>query len=1822
MPLSDDTFFVVGNGPSLSTRVLDQLQRGRWLGMNAAYKYWDKSQRYPHFYACLDPVLVVQHKDAIARLAEEDDVAELLLHEAVFESMPELRDHPKVTARDAFLAETGVLPVSAMSKHKQTTGVLATRFCIERGFENLCLLGIDCNYVEQLDEAQTGDGIELIIKDTVRHNPNYFFDNYQEKNEKYQVPNPPVHSGNLHLQSFIALRGDIEASGKDVTIGVGSHDSLLERYGVFPYLDVESVLGLRKLGAVAVPLMPHELDGFLDRLETWVDPKLQPSLGPVNGVALHLFLACAEDKGMRAKILATVKSLPWLARYFADFRVTFLQMAEEVDYYIKGTSLNVFCNKSGPNLFWLMVMAGCRDYAYVFQMEADCLPLRAGWLDALDRAIAYSTPGAWVIGTNYAGPTVASPTNAFHVNGNAIYATANRSFQDFLEKEFLDALAWLITNVSNNIAYDVAYAQGISQYDAVLEATGIDLRKFMHRFVHTPIILNMGGSAELQPDSGIDLMAEVRKDKDAFLGHGRPFITLTEMQLDRFESTFQDDICSVSELRPHSFAAVPPTTDWQYQGYGLATGTFVAKPASQTSFQFRCDVSQVWTKGDIVLSLAPDPALAIEKIEVSIRRPGKKAAPIKVTKTERNGRFQLRLGKAPSDYGTITEMVARFELKVTNKVDTMAIRGLRILFFPSADTPAPVQFVPRSSAIDAMEQRWIDWRRKGQERLSNKFRFLCNGSEALVLKDVEARPRAEYHKGDLCVSLTGDSRIRMTIDPGKEVPEAFDLVLEADRNIGATLGGTILGPEAPHTVTLSAGQPQSLHLPLRTARGLIDLTIQEIPGQNWVGGQLTVRSLSLTKHIPRLVSVNPDAESFFGHFLNYEARLGKALTQRGQAHLIAGPIDAEPQVYDAHPEMVKVFSVRSNTLYAKTPGETVPGLATFETELDRYLATLDHATPTQLFMYCGSLEIAEVFGCLADRYPSCSFAISLYYLSWLDLDDAKMQAYWAPRLAKLSKHPRIRLIVPAPELAEEMRAGFGVELEILPHPTTTFHDDELGTLQADGGSAGDARTTVVFPGNMRGGKGFDLTKDALLALIDSGVEDLRIRVRFPPADSVNKARQEFFDQIRDKIEIMDSYLDEEAFRGLLLSADLVALPYTPDRFSNRTSGLLIDSLLLGVPCVVIDETWLAGQVRKLGFGRVVKEDGKSLAAGIRDAVGDIKALQKAALDARDLYAMGNSWSALVAFLNLPKQAHQKAETVKMVSGRWASQDEQESSVRKRMLIIGNGPSTRLLAEAGFDKIPDDMDSWGTTAAYRYFERVGWWPTYYALADRKVVFHHRENFARLINDPKVTSEKFFLSWKVSDNPRLETIPHSSTGSFSLKKAIELGYQEIYLIGMEGAYVEEILESRPLSEKEIAERGFGILNLTKAESKLRIIDKTPTFNPNYFFPGYQEEGDVYSLPQAHTHQANWDSVKEVAAAANAKVINLSMISKIESFERGDIREVFPFLAETCWDDFSDPFAEKAQHAKSFHSVAFDRQFEQKTKNSWRLNLGSEKSGALRAVFSSPGVTEGRRLVAGMTLTASADVKLAVTFGRDGRTKYEGTGQIISIKAGIPTSIVMTHAFTCRHKMMKLQISDVECAGSKLVDFKLDNIWLVESVDSVVARHETEELSARRARIAFEEGNDGYALGAWIHLSHVHKTKRFEDQISKAAQRIGIEGPYSTNRLSELLVRSPLPAQKVPSLMDETVGTTTRHVDGGNPADFRADIRIDKSETGQANARTLVTQAATALLLDPKSGRKSIGEDAMARKLAQALDVLPKDAITVVHYHHVMRFTEHKL
>ena len=74
---------------------------------------------------------------------------------------------------------------------------------IHLGYKYIGIIGIDCNYVEIIEGAKKIDNNKsniLTIADNIKKNPNYFFDEYQIKGDKYNIPNNPNYKTTKNLQ--------------------------------------------------------------------------------------------------------------------------------------------------------------------------------------------------------------------------------------------------------------------------------------------------------------------------------------------------------------------------------------------------------------------------------------------------------------------------------------------------------------------------------------------------------------------------------------------------------------------------------------------------------------------------------------------------------------------------------------------------------------------------------------------------------------------------------------------------------------------------------------------------------------------------------------------------------------------------------------------------------------------------------------------------------------------------------------------------------------------------------------------------------------------------------------------------------------------------------------------------------------------------------------------------------------------------------------------------------------------------------------------------------------------------------------------------------------------------------------------------------------------------------------------------------------------------------------------------------------------------------------------------------------------------------------
>jgi glycosyltransferase involved in cell wall biosynthesis len=80
---------------------------------------------------------------------------------------------------------------------------------------------------------------------------------------------------------------------------------------------------------------------------------------------------------------------------------------------------------------------------------------------------------------------------------------------------------------------------------------------------------------------------------------------------------------------------------------------------------------------------------------------------------------------------------------------------------------------------------------------------------------------------------------------------------------------------------------------------------------------------------------------------------------------------------------------------------------------------------------------------------------------------------------------------------------------------------------------------------------------------------------------------EKFENLRG-VEFIADDVSDDIYWSNLVNADVVIIPYLSPCFTYRTSGILVDALVSGVPCVVLNNTWLADVVQSTRAGLIVK----------------------------------------------------------------------------------------------------------------------------------------------------------------------------------------------------------------------------------------------------------------------------------------------------------------------------------------------------------------------------------------------------------------------------------------------------------------------------------------------------------------------------------------------------------------------------------------------------------------------------------------------------------
>lgn len=220
---------ILGNGPSLRGFDFKRLSKFDVFGMNAAYRYWYEIDWFPQYYSCLDLVVGASHRDNIIKMIKDSEylgIKAFLLRSELIKDLGQLATSSKIINFDLLRNGFELWKIGPV-----TTGSHTCAWASIIGYKDIFLLGIDCNYVEIVPNAELVDNTVLEIREN-GPNPNYFFDSYQMKGDKYNIPNPRK---DLHLNSWCNIKDKISPQSKVFNANLAS------KVDCFPYVRLSDV---------------------------------------------------------------------------------------------------------------------------------------------------------------------------------------------------------------------------------------------------------------------------------------------------------------------------------------------------------------------------------------------------------------------------------------------------------------------------------------------------------------------------------------------------------------------------------------------------------------------------------------------------------------------------------------------------------------------------------------------------------------------------------------------------------------------------------------------------------------------------------------------------------------------------------------------------------------------------------------------------------------------------------------------------------------------------------------------------------------------------------------------------------------------------------------------------------------------------------------------------------------------------------------------------------------------------------------------------------------------------------------------------------------------------------------------------------------------------------------------------------------------------------------------------------------------------------------------------------------------------------------------
>lgn len=405
----------------------------------------------------------------------------------------------------------------------------------------------------------------------------------------------------------------------------------------------------------------------------------------------------------------------------------------------------------------------------------------------------------------------------------------------------------------------------------------------------------------------------------------------------------------------------------------------------------------------------------------------------------------------------------------------------------------------------------------------------------------------------------------------------------------------------------------------------------------------------------QLIIVDHSLSSKGGHYFEYSRSVGQGAAQRGwQVHILANRklrLDSDVPLAQA----LGVQSVRPVFFYDWSIWSDIPphqpSKGHFGHDILHELVAVG-AGPTDLVLVhtLGWSQLAQLLWSLSAIPPWRAaglprFSIVLRY-DPRDLDPAysrKMADLFDQLAANKAMAARVRFHTDTDHLTMLYGQLLRTKASTLPIPF-----DQAAMLRAlasvageeGGGDKKKRPLTLVYIGDAREEKGYPLLPEMARQLWESHFRTGQLRLlaqsNFNIAGgeaSVPEARQRLQQLPSPEVRLLTAALDTEAYYRLLAAADIVLIPYDPERYQARSSGILVQAQCAGKVVVTSSGTWME---TRGAAGMVTFNGPANFVDAVRHAVDSFDSLQQQAAEKAERWRSEASANHFMAVL---EQAH-------------------------------------------------------------------------------------------------------------------------------------------------------------------------------------------------------------------------------------------------------------------------------------------------------------------------------------------------------------------------------------------------------------------------------------------------------------------------------------------------------------------------------------------------------------------------------------------------------